>query len=103
MDEVQIEAHGLQLPPEVSTAQAAKILGVGKDRVLAYKKKGLLPYRDIASPGSTRPIYKFPLDAVVKMRTTYQTDEPAPEVPREVPRRAVKGQRKYKHLILDDE
>src|SRR4051794_28066188 len=81
------EDQGLQLPREVGTAQAGKILGVGKDTVLNYKKKGLLPYRDAAPPGSTRSNFKYPLDAVVKLRTTYQTDDPAPEVPREAPRR----------------
>jgi hypothetical protein len=90
------------LPEEVSTAQAAKILRVSKDTVLAYRQKGLLPFRNLAPPGSTKPVYAFPLEAVVKLRTTYQTEQPAPAKQAEPTRRSVKGQRKYKHLDLDD-
>lgn len=94
-------AAGPQLPPEVGTARAAEVLGVSKDTVLLYREKGLLPYRDIAPPGSTKPIYMYPLDAVVKMRTAYQTDQPAPRQQKEQPRRRLKGERRYKHLDLD--
>ena len=93
----------LQLPAEVSTAQAAEILGVSKDTVLEYKRKGLIPYRDLAPPGSTKPVFMFPLDAVVGLRTSYQTDDPAHEVPREPSRRSVKGRRKFKHLVIKDD
>jgi hypothetical protein len=92
-----------QLPAEVGTARAAEILGVSKDTVLEYKRKGLLPFRDLAPPGSTKPIYMYPLDAVVRLRTTYQTEEQADNVPRDPPRRRVKGRREFKHLILDEE
>lgn len=91
----------LQLPQEISTAQAAEVLGVSKDTVLLYREKGLLPYRNAAPPGSTKPIYLYPLDAVVKMRTAYQTDEPAPRRQSEPPRRRAKGEHRYKHLDLD--
>jgi hypothetical protein len=95
----------LQLPAEVSvsTAQAAEILGVSRDTVLEYKRKGLLPYRDLAPPGSTKPVFMYPLDAVVGLRTSYQTDDPAPKVPREPSRRSVKGRRKFKHLVIKDD
>lgn len=93
----------LQLPAEVSTAQAAEILGVSKDTVLEYKRKGLIPYRDLAPPGSTKPVFAYPLDAVVELRTSYQTDEPATKVPREPSRRSVKGRRKFKHLVINDD
>ena len=89
------------LPEEVGTAQAARILGVSKDTVLAYREKGLLPFRNLAPPGSTKPVYLFPLEAVVKLRTTYPTEQPASPVQAEPTRRHVKGQRKYKHLDLD--
>ena len=89
---------GDRLPAE---RQFAEILGVSKDTVLIYREKGLLPYRDIAPPGSTKPIYMYPLDAVVKMRTAYQTDQPAPRQQKEQPRRHVKGERRYTHLDLD--
>jgi len=91
-----------QLPEEVSTVQAADILGVSKDTVLAYRQKGLLPFRDLAPPGSTKPIYMFPLEAVVKFRTTYQTEQPAPRQQNMPPRRRVKGERRYKHLDFGD-
>jgi hypothetical protein len=91
----------INLPEEVSTAQAARILGVSKDTVLAYREKGLLPFRNLAPPGSTKPVYVFPLEAVVKLRTTYQTEQPASPVQAEPTRRRVKGPRKYKHLDLD--
>jgi hypothetical protein len=93
----------LHLPGEVGTARAAEILGVSKDTVLAYREKGILPFRDLAPPGSTKPVYMFPVDAVVRLRTTYQTEGPAPAVPREPHRRKVSGRRKYKHLVIDDE
>jgi hypothetical protein len=89
------------LPAEVSTAQAAEILGVSKDTVLAYRQKGLLPFRDTAPPGSSKPAYLYPMKAVVKLRTGYQTEQAAPTVPAESPRRQVKGERKYKHLDVD--
>jgi hypothetical protein len=92
---------GLGLPEEVSTAQAAEILGVSKDTVLAYRERGLLPFRDLAPPGGSKPVYMFPLAAVLELRTAYQTEQPAPATPKEPTRRA-KGQRKYKHLDLDD-
>jgi hypothetical protein len=93
----------INLPEEVSTAQAARILGVSKDTVLAYREKGLLPFRNLAPPGSTKPVYVFPLEAVVKLRTTYQTEQPASPVQAEPARRRVKGRRKYKHVVLDEE
>lgn len=96
-------AGDLRLPAEVGTAEAAELLGVSKDTLLEYKKKGLLPFRNLAPPGSTKPMFMFPLDAVVKLRTTYQTEEPAPDVPHEPPRRVMKGRRQFKHLILDEE
>jgi hypothetical protein len=90
------------MPREVSTAQAAEILGVSKDTVIAYKRKGLLPFRNLAAPGSTKPMFAFPWDAVIQLRTTYQTEQPAPPMPKEPQRRRVKGRRQFKHLDLDD-
>ena len=92
-----------RLPREVSTAEASEILGVSKDTLLEYKRKGLLPFRNLAPPGSTKPVYMFPLDAVVQLRTTYQTEEPAPAVPHEPPRQGAKGRGQFKHLIIDED
>ncbi len=97
-------ADRLDLPDEVSTKEAAEILGVCKDTVIAYLEAGLLLSRSITLPGSTRPVYRIPRAAVVKMRTTYEVAESAaPLPPQEPPRRRVKGERKYKHLRLEDE
>jgi hypothetical protein len=92
---------GATLPDEVGTGQAAKLLGVSKDTVLAYREKGLLPFRDLAPPGSSRPDYRYPLTAVLELRTRYEVAEPPPApAPKEPPRRREKGARKYKHLDL---
>lgn len=91
---------------EVGTLAAAKILGISKDTVLKLRGAGVLPYRNAAPPGSTRrtrPIFRFPLDTVLKLRNTYQTEEPAPQAPTDPARRRVRGERKYKHLHLGDD
>ncbi len=93
---------GASLPEEVSTDEAAEVLGVSKDTVLAYYRAGLLPARNIAPPRSSRPVYRFLKEAVLKLRTTYEVPEsPSPPRPEEGPRRPVKGQKKYKHLKTD--
>jgi hypothetical protein len=80
----------LSLPEELSTAETAEILGVSKDTVLAYREKGLLPSRNLAPPGSTKPLYVFPLADVMKLRTGYEVEAPD-DVPRqEPPRRRVR-------------
>jgi len=90
------------LPREVSTAEAAKILGVSKDTVLKLKSAGLLEYRNTGSPDSCRPVFAFPLRAVIELRTTYDRDVPVARQRPDPSRRLVKGERKYKHLNLDD-
>jgi hypothetical protein len=89
-------------PQEVGTAKAAEILGVSKDTVLKLKGAGLLEYRNTAPPGSSRPVYAFTLRSVMELRTSYERDEPLPPRPPEPPNRRAKGQRRYKHLNLDD-
>jgi hypothetical protein len=91
-----------QAPREISTAEAAEILGVSKDTVLSLKDSGLLEYRNTAPPGSSRPIYAFSLRSVMELRTSYQRDEPAPTPRTEPQRRRVRGDKKYKHLNLED-
>lgn len=86
------------LPREVATAEAARILSVSKDTVLKLKDAGLLEYRNMAPPFSSRPVFAFSLASVLKLRTTYETDEPPPLRQPEPTRRAVKGEKKYKHL-----
>jgi hypothetical protein len=88
------------LPEEVSTAEAAGILGVSVDTVLAYRAKGLLPSRNLAPPGRTKPLYAFLLADVMKLRTSYELEAPDDTRRPEPPRRRVKGRRKFKHLDL---
>lgn len=90
-----------ELPKEVSTEEAATILGVSKDTVLKLRAAGLLEFRNAAPPGSSRPVYRFPLESVVRLRTDYDTDDPTPAMPREQPRRAAGGKRLYKHIDYD--
>jgi len=89
------------LPREVSTEEAATILGLSKDTVLKLRAAGLLEFRNAAPPGSSRPVYRFLLESVVRLRTSYETDEPTPGIPRQPTRRAVKGKRKYKYIDYD--
>ena len=93
----------LTCPPEVGTLAAAKVLGVRKDTVLKLRETGVLPYRNAAPPGSTRPVFRFPLDAVLRLRSDYQIEVPAQQRPKEPPRRRARGERKYKHLDLGDD
>lgn len=99
---VEPAAGGDALPEEVTTAAAAKLLGVSKDTVLKYRERGLLRFRDLAPPGSSRPNFVYPLAAVLELRTGYETESPAPPRPAEPRRQRVKGQRRYKHLDIDD-
>lgn len=89
------------LPKEVSTEEAAVILGLSKDTVLKLRSAGLLEFRNAAPPGSSRPVYRFLLDSVVRLRTSYETDEPTPAMPREQPSRATRGKRRYKYIDYD--
>jgi hypothetical protein len=95
-------SHGMLPAKEVGTAEAAKMLGVSKDTVLKLKAEGLLEYRNLAPPSSSRPIYAFRLSSIMALRNQYRRDEPVYPTRREAHRRRVKGQRKYKHLNLED-
>lgn len=77
------------------------ILGVSKDTVLKLRAAGLLEFRNAAPPGSSRPVYRYPLESVVRLRTGYETDDLTPAVPRERPRRVARGKRLYKHIDYD--
>jgi hypothetical protein len=89
------------LAKEVGTADAAKILGVSKDTVLRLQTAGELPFRNAAPPGG-RPVFRFPLEAVLKLRHGYQTEEPRMDFQKDPPWRPAKGKKKYKHLQVDD-
>lgn len=105
-DEETPDTSGTQLREEVSAQQAAVILGVSKDTVLANLKGGVLPYRNIATPNSSRPTYRIPLDKVRELRKSYTVEPPAtPPPPRQPTRRRAKatGATKYKHLNTSDD
>jgi hypothetical protein len=91
------------LPEEVSTEEAAQILGQSKDTVLRFRASGLLEFRNAAPPGSTRPVYRFTLASVLNLRKSYDTEEPTPRMPKEPYRRRVRPAiKKYKHVKLED-
>jgi hypothetical protein len=90
------------LPKEVSSKQAAQILGCSKDTLLAYKEAGMLEWRNLAPPASSRPTYRFSLKSVLAMRINYEVDEALPTSPTDSPRRQMRKQKKYKHLDLGD-
>lgn len=94
---------GVTLPAEVSTAEAARILGVSKDTVLKLKEAGLLEYRNLAPPTSIRAVFRFLLSSVLELRNDYRTDFPTPPSPSQPQRRRVrqKQEPKYKHLRVD--
>jgi hypothetical protein len=94
---------GNRLPKEVSTAEAAEILGVGKDVVLKLKRAGLLEYRTAGPPDGSRIVYRFLLASVIEFRTSYRADVPIPQMPPPEPgRRRVRGrQQAFKHLRLE--
>jgi hypothetical protein len=91
----QLEAVGvgdllrdLDLPQEVSTQQAAAILGCCKHTILQYRVEGLLEWRNTAPPSSNRPVYRFTLRSVLELRLAYQRgDARAPRPPEEKKRR----------------
>jgi predicted ArsR family transcriptional regulator len=68
----------LNLPAEVSTQEAAAILGCCKHTVLQYLEEGLLEWRNIAPPSSNRPIYRFTLRSVTELRLAYQRGSARP-------------------------
>jgi hypothetical protein len=84
----RVEASGpgdllknLDLPREVSTQEAAAILGCCKHTVLQYREEGLLEWRNTAPRSSTRPVYRFTLRSVLELRLGYQRGDPRPPRP----------------------
>lgn len=95
----------LNLPEEVSTKEAARILDCSKNTVLEFLRAGALEWRNAASPTSSRPVYRFTLRSVVALRTRYQQE--AAGQPRTVPRARRTRQRtgapyKVKHIHRKD-
>jgi hypothetical protein len=73
----------LGLPEEVTTRQAAAILGCCKHTVLQYLADGLLEWRDLAPPSSHRPVFRLTLRSVLELRLAYRRDDPHPPRPTE--------------------
>src|SRR5205823_183380 len=67
------ELEKLALPKEVTTKEAAQILGCDPKTVIKYLRSGLLAWRNIAPPTSTRPEYRFELKSVLAVRSAYRT------------------------------
>lgn len=77
----------LDLPEEVSTQDAARILGTSKHTVLHLKDDGLLEWRNAAPPSSSRPVFRFTLRSVLALRTRYHQGERPCSRPADRPRR----------------
>jgi hypothetical protein len=91
----------LNLPEEVSTEQAAEVLGCCKHTVLRFMAAGLLAWRNAAPPSSARPVYRFTLRSVLDIRLGYKTGSSSPNAeatmkPRQ--RKAVPSGYQIKHL-----
>jgi len=93
----------MELPKEVSTQEAAEILGVSKDTVLRLKKAGQLEYRNAAPPGSARPVYRFTLRSVVELRTTYTRDVPDVPEPRRQRQNRIRQRPQSRFITIHDD
>jgi hypothetical protein len=74
---------GIDLPPEVSLAEAARIANCDKKTVIRYLRDGVLEWRNIAPPSSSRPTYRIKLESVLALRTAYRACSPNLERHRE--------------------
>jgi hypothetical protein len=79
----------LDLPEELTTQQAADILGCCKHTVLQYLEQGLLEWRNVAPPSSHRAVFRFTLRSVLELRLGYQRGGQLPP-----PAPSSKGRRK---------
>lgn len=82
----------LNLPAELSLAEAAAVLGVDKKTVLRYMHDGVIEWRNIAPPSSSRPTFRIKLESALKLRTQYTSE---PEQPRERTQRRRPATRQY--------
>lgn len=69
----------LNLPEEVTTQQAAEILGCCKHTVLQYLEEGFLEWRNAAPLSSARPVYRFTLRSVLELRLGYKVGSANPQ------------------------
>lgn len=66
-----IDFDKLQLPEEITVAEAAEILDVSARTVKRYIEDGLLVARNIAPLRSKQATFRIPLTAVIELRTQY--------------------------------
>ena len=96
------ELEQLNLPREVSTAEAAQILGCDRKTVQKYIHTGLLEWRDIAPPTSSRPEFRIKLDSVLAIRSSYRTTPFPRSTSTSTPRRSTASSAAAsKHIVLD--
>ena len=96
------ELGNVDLPEELSTQEAARVLGCCKHTVLQFQEEGLLEWRNAAPPSSQRPLFRFTLRSVLELRLAYQRGSPRPPgpfTPKLRPRRSAPAtQYQPKHL-----
>jgi hypothetical protein len=68
----------LELPEEVGTLEAARILGCCRHTVLQLLADGLLEWRNAAPVSSSRPQFRLTLRSVLQLRLTYRTGAATP-------------------------
>ncbi len=89
-------------PEEVSTQEAADLLGESKDTVIGRIKCGELRARNAAGPNSTRPRYLILKEDVIRLRNAYVTATPPDKLRHQpqVPRFKARGAKQPKHIKL---
>ena len=92
-----MRVEDLELPAELSLSEAARVLGVDKKTVLRYVRDGVLEWRDIAPPSSSRPTYRIKLESALKLRTGYRSE---PEEPAERKPRVARRQYQSRHVRI---
>ena len=90
------------LPTELSTEEVAQVLGCSKDTVLKLKQDGMLEYRNVAPPTSSRPVYRFTFESVRALRTSYSRDVPEIAGSQDSVRRSRRQKRQFKHFKFVD-
>jgi len=90
------------LPSELSTEEVAQVLGCSKDTVLKLKQDGTLEYRNVAPMTGSRPVYRFTLESVRALRTSYSRDVPEIAGSQDSVRRSRKQKRQFKHFKFVD-
>lgn len=89
-------------PEEVSTQEAADLLGESKDTVIGRIKCGELRARNAAGPNSTRPRYLILKEDVIRLRNAYVTATPPDKLRHQpqVPQLKARGAKRPKHIKL---